>query len=90
MPTFTLQSANNRYQAVLDERVVGTLKYSMVGKKMVIERTETADDVRGQGIARRLTRFAFDDARTKGLIVDPKCSYAKRFVDQHPEYSDVL
>lgn len=90
MPTFTLQSATNHYQAVLDDRVVGTLRYSIAGKKLVIEHTETADDVRGQGIARRLTRFAFDDARAKGLIVDPKCSYAKRFVDQHPEYSDVL
>lgn len=90
MSTFIHQAEANRYEALIDGQVVGTLDYSLTGKKMVIERTETVHDFRGQGVARTLTRFAFDDARTRGLIVDPKCTYAKYFVDQHPEYTDVL
>ncbi|SDB91620.1 hypothetical protein GA0111570_10891 [Raineyella antarctica] len=90
MPTFTHQPDQNRYQAILGDDVVGTLDYSLAGKKLVIESTHTHNDFRGQGIARRLTRHVFDEARTRGLVVDPKCSYAKLFIDQHPEYSDVL
>ncbi len=90
MPKIVHQTDAARYEAILDGTVVGVLRYSLTGKKMIIEHTETTMDLRGRGIARRLTRFAFDDARMRGLVVDPKCSFAKRFVDQHPEYSDVL
>lgn len=90
MPNFVHQTEAHRYNAIINGNVVASLQYSMAGKKLVIEHTDTVNDLRGQGIARRLTRHVFDDARTRGLVVDPKCSYAKRFVDQHPEYGDVL
>ncbi len=90
MSTFVHQIEGNRFEARIDDQVVGTLDYTLTGNRMVIESTETIHDFRGRGIARRLTRFAFDDARTRGLVVDPKCPFAKRFVDLHPEYTDVL
>lgn len=90
MPRFVHHHEQRRYQAVLDDRVVGTVRYSLRGKHLTIEHTETDAGQRSQGIARRLTRHVLDDARTRGLVVDPQCPYAKRFVDQHPEYSDVL
>ncbi|QGF24896.1 GNAT family N-acetyltransferase [Raineyella fluvialis] len=90
MSTFVHQVEGNRFEALINDQIVGTLQYTVSGKKMVIEHTETVRDFRGQGIARRLTRLAFDDARTRGMVVDPKCTFAKRFVDLHPEYTDVL
>ncbi len=90
MSPFVHQAEDNRYEAVADEQVVGTLDYSLAGKTMIIRHTETVQDHRGQGIARRLTRFALDDARRRGFVVRPECPYAQKFVEQHPEYSDVL
>lgn len=90
MSTFLHQVEDNRFEAQIDGQVVGTLAYSLSGNKMVIEHTETIRDLRGQGIAHQLTRFAFDNARIRGMVVDPKCPLAKHFVDLHPEYTDVL
>ena len=90
MPTFRHEVDERRYLALVGEEVVGTLRYSMSGKRLTIEHTEIVDGLRRQGIARRLTRHVFDQARTRGLVVTPGCSYSKKFIDQHPEYTDVL
>lgn len=90
MPTIRHEVDERRYLALLGEEVVGTLNYSMSGKRLTIEHTEIVDGMRRQGIARRLTRYVFDQARTRGLVVTPGCGYARTFIDQHPEYTDVL
>jgi predicted GNAT family acetyltransferase len=38
-----------------------------------------------------LVRFAFDDARRRGLSVLPHCPYVRRFIDTHSdEYLDLV
>ncbi|MFC6714248.1 GNAT family N-acetyltransferase [Branchiibius cervicis] len=35
-------------------------------------------------------RFALDDLREKGVHVVPSCPYVRRWIDQHPEYADLV
>ncbi|MBL8091939.1 MAG: N-acetyltransferase [Anaerolineales bacterium] len=43
-------------------------------------------DLRGQGIAGKITQFALDYAKSKSLRVIPICSYAVWWIQKHEEY----
>ncbi len=88
----------HRFEAVVPNGdVVGYLVYDPVprqdtgGKGMfVVVRTVVDPEVEGSGVAALLTRTALDHAREQHLTVIPECSYARAFIDQHPEYQDLL
>ncbi len=63
--------------------------YEIRGGTMTIMHTFVPETERGKGIAEKLTKMAFDFARKKRLKVKPECSYAARFVETHPEFSDI-
>lgn len=46
--------------------------------------------LRHRGIAKQLVEFALEHARKHGLKVLPSCSYVRAYVDQHPEWRDIL
>ena len=46
--------------------------------------------MRGQGVGAELVRQALDDVRAGGGLVVPQCWYVARFIDEHPEYADLL
>jgi predicted GNAT family acetyltransferase len=66
------------------------LDYELSGTLMTITHTWVASELRGRGIAARLTRFALDTARSNGWKVRPVCSYANAFMRGHAEYGDLL
>jgi predicted GNAT family acetyltransferase len=37
-----------------------------------------------------VVRFALDDIRDAGRQVIPSCWYVARFIDEHPEYADLV
>lgn len=43
-------------------------------------------DLRGQGIAGKITQFALEYAKSKSLRVIPICSYAVAWIRRNPEY----
>ena len=43
-------------------------------------------DLRGQGIAGKITQFALEYAKSKSLRVIPMCSYAAVWIQRNPEY----
>jgi len=53
---------------------------------MVITHTIVPPAIGGRGIAGDLVRTALELARTEGLKVDPRCSYADGWMRKHPEY----
>lgn len=57
---------------------------------MVIRHTHVSDELRGQGVALRLTRAAVDHARRGGMQVVPVCSYARKTIARHEDLQDVL
>lgn len=80
----------NRYTATLDGVPVGMINYSERPGSVVFLHTETDPAYQGRGFAGRLTAYALDDVRERGLSVVPQCSYTQRFLAEHPEYADLL
>lgn len=46
-------------------------------------------DLRGQGVAGKITQFAFEYAKAKSLRVIPICSYAVTWMRRNPEYAEL-
>ena len=62
------------------------LEYERAGDVMVITHTIVPRAIGGGGIAGDLVRTALEHAKTGGLKVDPRCSYADGWMRKHPEY----
>jgi predicted GNAT family acetyltransferase len=92
-PTGTVRhlADQSRYEYVTtDGQVVGVADYDEAGERVVMHHTHTAPAFRGQGIAAVLVAGALDDLRSRGLRVVPTCWYVAQFIDEHPEYGDLV
>lgn len=59
-------------------------------KTLVVTRTYTAPELRGQGVAARLMTALVELARTRGCKIVPQCSYVQKAMDRDPEaYADL-
>jgi predicted GNAT family acetyltransferase len=47
-------------------------------------------EFRGQGIATDLIRTVLDDVRAQGRTVTNYCPVVAAFIDDHPEYADLV
>lgn len=70
---------------------VGKLEYSKSSAgKITVTHTEVAEKFRGEGIAQDLVAAVVDYARKNKLKIDPACPYAKKVIDETPEFKDIL
>jgi predicted GNAT family acetyltransferase len=51
--------------------------------------TEVPKALEGRGIGSALIRGVLDAARAQGLKVKAVCSFAKAYIERHPEYADL-
>jgi len=58
--------------------------------KMTIFHTEVNEEFRGENIGEDLVAAAVKFARETKVKIIPTCSYAKKVIDDTPEYRDVL
>jgi predicted GNAT family acetyltransferase len=79
-----------RYEILEDGRVIGVAEYVDRGDVLVFHHTEVDAPLRGGGLGAQLVRAALDDVRARGRTIVPTCSYVARFVDEHPDYADLL
>ena len=86
----TRNEDSSRYEITLDGRLVGIAEYRRHGDSVVFPHTEIEPPMRGQGVGAELVRQALDDVRAGGGLVVPQCWYVARFIDEHPEYADLL
>ena len=80
----------SRYELFDDGRLVGIADYRVDGRTVVFPHTEIAPSLRGRGLGAELVRAALDDVRGSGRTVVPACWYVAQFIDEHPEYRDLL
>ena len=91
MPEQVLRDdARNRYELIIDGRVVGIADFAIAGSAMVLPHTEIDPDRRGQGLGAVLVKGVLDDARARGIDVVPTCWYVREYIAQHPEEADLL
>lgn len=85
-----LRSEQRRYTAVAGDRVVGFAEYSRIGRKMLFTHTEVDEAIRRHGVAGVLVERALDDVRARGLVVRPLCAFVAAWINQHPDYLDLV
>ena len=78
-----------RFQAVVDGEAC-VADYRLDGRVMVITHTEVAARLEGRGIAGALVQALLDHAQANGLKVRPLCSYARAYMQRHPETGALL
>lgn len=95
----THSPARERYEAVLEsdpsdpgagDQVVGYVDYVSEPYQVVLTHTVVHERFSGKGYAGQLVRAVLDDIRAADKRVVPVCSYVQRFVEQHPEYADMV
>ena len=79
----------SRFEATVDG-LVSVLDYRRDGGVITMTHTGVPPQLRGRGVAGKLTAAALDYARANGLKVVPACSYVAAYVDRHPEYGDLV
>lgn len=57
---------------------------------LMIMETYTPPELRGRGIASTLMKHVLEYAKSINLKVHPLCSFAKHYIDKHPEYRELL
>jgi len=90
--------ANDNFRANEDEsqfelHVEGqaaTLEFFREGEKIYLTHTETPETLRGKGVAADLVKRTLQCCKDNGFIVVPQCSYVARYVDNNPEWRDIL
>jgi len=81
----------NRYEAWLDGELAGVAVYEPRQDAVVFTHTEVDDRFEGKGVGSTLVRGALDDVRTQGdQHVVPLCPFVKGWIDNHPDYQDLL
>ena len=64
------------------------LDYTLADGVMTITHTGVPPAIGGRGIAAELMEAALSAARAAGWSVNPACSYAKSYMEKHPQGSD--
>ena len=82
--------AQGRYEIRVDGELAGVAQYRARPGRIALVHTEVEDKFEGQGLGGRLIRFALDDARSRSLEVLPVCPFVRSYIQQHPEYVDLV
>ncbi len=85
----------SRYELLADGRVVGFTEYHPDQRSdrrgvLVFPHTVVTQPRRGAGYGTILVQGALDDVRHKGMTIDPQCPFVADFIDEHPEYADLI
>lgn len=89
--TYANNPAEQRYEARIDEEVVGFATYQLSDQQITFIHTVVDDDHQGEGIAGDLARYALDDVAADGTRrVVAQCPYVKAWIKRHPEYERLL
>lgn len=83
-------AAASRYELVVDSEVVGVADYYLSDEAVVFPHTEIAPPLQGRGLGAKLVQGALDDVRQSGRTIVPRCWYVRQFVEDNPDYADLL
>ena len=84
--------AEHRYELAIegsDELALAYYRDNANGHR-VLTHTEVPYAFTGEGIASRLARGVFDDARASGVKLVLQCPFMAEWFARHPDYADVV
>jgi predicted GNAT family acetyltransferase len=76
---------NNENQTLAEIHFVPTGE-----ERIIVDHTYVSDELRGQGIGEKLVNYIVAYAREANKKIIPLCPFAKKEMDKHIEYQDVL
>ena len=79
-----------RYELIVDGDVAGFVTYHRGRDAITFLHTEIEDDYEGRGLGSTLAAGVLDDARAMGLRVKPVCPFLQSYIEEHPEYADLI
>ncbi len=89
--TVSDNTEKQRFEARLDSgELAGVLTYTRGDGVAVYPHTKVDSRFEGRGIGGLLVEAALDDARDRGLKVDPVCPFIAVYIDRNPGYQDLL
>ncbi|MGY5765727.1 GNAT family N-acetyltransferase [Brachybacterium sp. DNPG3] len=74
-----------RFEAVLDDEIVGILTYEKRRRVLEIVHTVTDPEHRGEGVASVLVRTVLAEARAQQLQIRVICPFVESWLQRHPE-----
>jgi len=80
----------HRYELLLDGERIGELAYRQRNGRIAFTHTNVNAAYEGRGFGSRLAEAALVDARRQGLAVVPLCPFIAWYIEQHPEYRDLV
>lgn len=85
------KGTNGFYIGDSEDDIIAEITYVPTGEdRIIIDHTYVSNELRGQGIARKLLDEVANYARTENKKIIPLCSYAKTQMEKHDEYHDLL
>ena len=82
--------ARHRYELRLDGKPAGFVTYRNEPGVLVLLHTEIDDAYEGHGLGSVLAEHVLDAARSAGLRVRPDCPFIRSYVEEHPEFADLV
>lgn len=89
-PTVVHDPGKSRFEIRQDGAVVGFADYQRNGSTVSLTHTVVDPAFEGRGLGSALARTALDAARDQGDTVLPFCDFIRSYVEQHPEYLDLV
>lgn len=87
-----IEIINNESERCFEVSVNGLLSkldYLQDKDTFVITHVGVHPELRGQGVAGKLTQAGLEFAKAKSLRVIPMCSYAAAYIRRHPQYAEL-
>jgi uncharacterized protein len=85
----TIVNDRDRHRFVIDENgAEAELVYELDGTSLRLIHTEVPPQFQGHGTGGELVQAAVDWARTDGLVIVPRCPFARRWLREHPAAVD--
>jgi len=81
--------AEKRFEVWIEGNL-SKLDYIRDGRNFVITHVGVHPELRGLGVAGKITQVGLEYARTNSLRVIPMCSYAAAYIRRNPQYANLM
>ena len=85
-----IHDTNKHQFRIESEGQAALLNYHKQPGKIIFLHTEVPPAWEGRGIGSRLAKAGLEYARARNLQVVPLCPFVAAYLEQHPEYADLV
>lgn len=82
--------SQRRYELFEDDELASFAEYRTSGDRLAFYHTLTEPKFRRRGLAAEVVQWALEDVRKRRLRIEAECWFVADFVDDHPEYRDLV